>query len=93
MGGPWWRVASPEDILFILTPEISEIGVLEKVRGVAPGEREENVVDERDWSRRAFNVQQYALWRHDTNDRPRQTGSKRASTPLSVYTGVQPAGS
>ena len=60
---------------------------------VTPGEGEEDVIDKCDRSGCSFDIQQNATRHHETNVRPKQTGSKRASTPLSVYTGVQPDGS
>src|SRR5436309_3136476 len=81
--GPRRWVIAAKDIFVVFEPEIPDVCSLKKRRGAAAGEREENIVDERDWSRRAFNIEQYAARYHDTNERPRQTGSKRTSTPLS----------
>src|SRR5262249_32838717 len=82
--GPGWRVISADHIFIVFAPEIPDLCSLKEHRGVAPREREKDVVYKCDRGCGAFNIQQYAVWCHDTNDRPRQTGSKRASTPLSV---------
>ena len=66
------------------------------VGNVAPHEREENVVDECDRSRRAFDVEKDGsrnAAHQAMKTGPMQTGSKFLSTPLSVYHGVQPFGS
>src|SRR5437773_9215025 len=74
-GRPVRRIIAAEYVILVFSLEVRDISILKIVRGMFPGEREENVVDKRDWSCRAFNIEQYAAGRHDINERPRQTGS------------------
>ncbi len=83
-------------IFIVLATKIGEVAVPDVLRHAAAREREENVVDECDWSCGAFDIEENASRWHvypAMNERPRQTGSNFSSTALSVYQGVHPDGS
>src|SRR5207237_10846360 len=92
--GPWWWIGTGENVLIVLALQLRQVSILYIFGSAAAGKRKQDVVDECDGSCRAFNVEQNASCRHYAhpaiNARPRQTGSKFLSTPLSVYHGVHP---
>src|SRR5438105_9977774 len=57
---PGRRVIAAKNVFVVFAPEIPDVCSFKNWPGIAPGEREQHIVDERDWSRRAFDIEQYA---------------------------------
>src|SRR5262249_37490424 len=92
IGGPTGRINAAALVRFVLASKIGKVSIDDVPSHTPASEGKENLINELDRSCSAFDVEENPS-HHATNVRPRQTGSKFLSTPLSVYHGVQPAAS
>src|SRR5262249_24517894 len=95
---PERRIVAGRNIRFVVATKVGKVGVANVDAHALAGIRKEHIVNERDRSGSAVNVEENpslerASRHYLTNECPKHTASNLSSTPLSVYQGVQPAGS
>src|SRR5262245_26929971 len=77
--GPIRRIVSRAYVVVIFMPEVSQVCVAHIVGDMLACIREENVVDECNWRRGAFDIEENSP-HYATKVRPKQTGSNFSST-------------